>query len=113
MAAIIQKACSFQMEDRYQTPAEFKEALVDYMKRNQVGDDPIAPPVQAEETQIDPEATDEEINQMVETIASQNGMTMEQLQANIDADFSVAVVRSVLTNKVMKLVRETAEIQEI
>lgn len=61
MAAIIQKACSFQMEDRYQTPAEFKDALVDYMKRNQVGDNPIAPPVHAEETQIDPEAPDEEV----------------------------------------------------
>ena len=59
------------------------------------------------------EATDEEISQMVEAIAKQNGMTVEQLQANIDADFSVAVVRSVLTNKVMKLVRDTAEIEEI
>ena len=59
------------------------------------------------------EATDEEINQMVEVIARQNGMTVEQLQAGIDADFSVAVVRSVLTNKVMKLIRESAEIQEI
>ncbi len=59
------------------------------------------------------EATDEEINQMVEVIARQNGMTVEQLQAGIDADFSVAVVRSVLTNKVMKLIRDTAEIEEI
>ncbi len=61
MAAIIQKACAFQPEDRYQTPAEFRDALVDYMKRNQVGDTPIVPPIQAEETQIDPEAPDEEI----------------------------------------------------
>jgi trigger factor len=59
------------------------------------------------------EATDEEINQMVEVIARQNGMTVEQLQAGIDADFSVAVVRSVLTNKVMKLIRDAAEIEEI
>ena len=59
------------------------------------------------------EATDEEINQMVEVIAHQNGMTVEQLQAGIDADFSVAVVRSVLTNKVMKLIRDSAEIEEI
>jgi trigger factor len=59
------------------------------------------------------EATDEDINQMVEVIARQNNMTVEQLQAGIDADFSVAVVRSVLTNKVMKLIRDSAEIEEI
>ena len=59
------------------------------------------------------EATDEEINQMVEVIARQNNMTVEQLQAGIDADFSVAVVRSVLTNKVMKLIRDAAVIEEI
>ena len=59
------------------------------------------------------EATDEDINRMVEAIARQNNMTVEQLQAHIDADFSTAVVRSVLADKVMKLVRDTAEIEEI
>lgn len=61
MAGIIQKACAFQPEDRYQTPDELKDALVDYMKRNQVGDTPITPPIVADETQIDPNASDEEI----------------------------------------------------
>ena len=61
MAGIIQKACAFQPEERYRTPDAFKEALVEYMKRNQVGDEPITPPIVAEETQIDPEATEEEI----------------------------------------------------
>ena len=59
------------------------------------------------------EATDEDINKLVEAIARQNRMTVEQLQANIDANFSTAVVRSVLADKVMKLVREAAEIEEI
>ena len=59
------------------------------------------------------EATDEDINQMVETIARQNNMTVEQMQMHINADFSTAVVRSVLTNKVMKLIRDSAEIEEI
>jgi len=61
MAEIIRKTCAFQPEERYQTPDALKEALVDYMKRNQVGDEPITPPIVAEETQIDPEAADEEI----------------------------------------------------
>mgnify|MGYP003308276306 CR=1 FL=1 len=59
------------------------------------------------------EATQEEIGQALAVIARQNNMTVEQLQAGIDADFSVAVVRSVLTNKVMKLIRDAAEIEEI
>ncbi len=50
MAEILHKACAFQQEDRYQTPEEMKDALVDYMKRNQVGDTPITPPIVAEET---------------------------------------------------------------
>ena len=59
------------------------------------------------------EASKEEIGQAMAIIARQNNMTVEQLQAGIDADFSVAVVRSVLTNKVMKLIRDSAQIEEI
>ena len=59
------------------------------------------------------EATEEEINEMTAAIARQNNMTMEQMQPHIDGEFSAAVIRSVLTNKVMKLVRDTAEIEEI
>ncbi len=61
MAEIIRKACAFQPEERYQTPDEMKQAFVDYMMRNQVGDDPITPPVVAEDTQLDPEASEEEV----------------------------------------------------
>ena len=37
----------------------------------------------------------------------------EQLKEYVDAEFEAAVVRSVLTSKAMKLVRDTAEITEI
>ena len=36
-----------------------------------------------------------------------------QLKPYVDAEFEAAVVRSVLTTKVMKLIREAAEIEEI
>ncbi len=61
MAEIIRKACAYQPEDRYQTPAELKDAIVEYMKRNQVGDTPIVPPIQDEEIQVDSEAVEEEV----------------------------------------------------
>ncbi|MBP3701369.1 MAG: fibronectin type III domain-containing protein, partial [Lachnospiraceae bacterium] len=61
MAEIIRKACCFKAEERYQTPEEMKQALVDYMMRNQVGDDPITPPIVVDEAPMDLDAMDEEI----------------------------------------------------
>ena len=56
------------------------------------------------------EASKEEIAEAVALIARQNNMTMEQLKPYYDAEFEAAVVRSVLTSKVMKLIRDSAEI---
>ena len=59
------------------------------------------------------EATREDIGEAVAVIARQNRMTVEQLKPYYDAEFEAAVVRSVLTSKVMGLIREAAEITEI
>ena len=56
------------------------------------------------------EASKEEIAEAVALIARQNNMTLEQLKPYYDAEFEAAVVRSVLTSKVMKLIRDSAEI---
>ena len=58
------------------------------------------------------EATKEEIGEAVALIARQNNMTVEQLKPYYDAAFEAAVVRSVLTSKVMRLVRDAAEVTE-
>ncbi len=58
------------------------------------------------------EASEEEVGQAVAVIARQNNMTLEQLKPYYDAQFQQAVVRSVLTSKVMKLIRDNAEIQQ-
>jgi trigger factor len=55
-------------------------------------------------------AEEEEINQAVAHVARQNNMTLEQLKPYYDAEFEAAIVRSVLTGKAMKLVRDEAEI---
>ena len=58
------------------------------------------------------EATKEEIGEAVALIARQNNMTMEQLKPYYDAEFEQAVIRSVLTSKVMRLIRDAAEVTE-
>lgn len=58
------------------------------------------------------EATKEEIAEATAVIARQNNMTLEQLKPYYDAEFEAAVIRSVLTAKVLKLIRDTAEVTE-
>ena len=58
------------------------------------------------------EASEEEVGQAVAVIARQNNMTVEQLKPYYDAQFQAAVVRSVLTSKVMKLIRDAAVVTE-
>ena len=56
------------------------------------------------------EATQEDIGEAVAVIARQNRMTVEQLKPYYDAEFEAAVVRSVLSSKAMKLVRDEADV---
>ena len=58
------------------------------------------------------EASQEEIGEALALIARQNNMTIEQLKPYYNDEFEAAVVRSVLTTKVMNLIREAAEITE-
>lgn len=58
------------------------------------------------------EATQEEISQAVAVIARQNKMTVEQLKPYYDAEFEKAVVNSILTGKVMALIRAAATVTE-
>lgn len=62
LTEIILKACAFQPEDRYQTPDELMQDLVLYMKRNNVTDSLIVPPIITDpDIEISPELMDEEI----------------------------------------------------
>ena len=58
------------------------------------------------------EVTDEEMEASLEVICRQNNMTIEMLKPHIDAEFTAAVTRSVLMGKVMRLIRDAAEVVE-
>ncbi len=56
-------------------------------------------------------ATEEEKGEAIALIARQNRMTVEQLKPYFSPEFEAAVIRSVLTSKVMGLIREAAVIE--
>ena len=58
------------------------------------------------------EADQEEIGQALAMICRQNNITMEQLKSQYDAALEQAVINSVLTGKVMHLIREAAVVEE-
>ena len=58
------------------------------------------------------EATQEEIGQALAVICRHNNVTMDQLKEQYDAAFEQAVINSVLTGKVMRLIRDAAIVEE-
>ncbi len=58
---IILKACAFAPEDRYADPEQMKQELVEYVKRNQLDDALIVPPIIADSEPIVLDEEEEEI----------------------------------------------------
>ena len=56
------------------------------------------------------EPSEQEIGEAIALICRQNGITTEQLKPYYTAEFEKAVIRSVLTSKVMGLIRDAADI---
>lgn len=59
------------------------------------------------------EATQEELAQALTVIARNNGITVEDLKDYYDEEFEKAVMRSVLTGKVMAFIRQAAAVTEV
>ena len=55
-------------------------------------------------------AEESEMEAAIEGVCRQNGMTREQLQPYMGAEFDAAIKRSVLTGKVMALIRDAADV---
>ena len=58
-------------------------------------------------------ASEQEIGEALAVIAKQNNMTVEQIKPYYDAEFEAALVRSILSGKVMKLIRDNAKVTVI
>ena len=97
--------CSFMNTDEKTLRADARPAA-EAALRNQATIEKI---VELEGLTAEPE----EIAQALAMIARQNNMTMEQIKPYYDAEFEKAVNRSVLTSKVMRLIRDAADIAEV
>ena len=56
------------------------------------------------------EAEEAEIAEALAVICRQNNMTMEQIKEYYDAEFEKAVIKSVLTSKALRLIRDAADV---
>ena len=56
------------------------------------------------------EVTDEEMDAALEVVCRQNNMTVDMLKPHIDDEFTAAITRSILMGKVMRLIRDAAEV---
>ena len=54
--------------------------------------------------------SDEEMDAALEVVCRQNNMTVEMLKPHIDEEFTAAITRSILMGKVMRLIRDAAEV---
>ncbi len=58
LAAIITKACAYRIGSRYATPEKLKDALIQYLQRNQIPDSLIVPPLVVDPEPVVEEETD-------------------------------------------------------
>jgi trigger factor len=100
----IEMYCSFLGTDEAKLREEAR-AAAEAMLRSQAAIDRI---VMLEGLEAEPD----EIAEALAVICRQNDMTMEQLKPYYDAEFEKAVVRSVLSTKATKLIRDAAVITE-
>ena len=100
----IEMYCSFLGTDEAKLREEAR-AAAEAMLRSQAAIDRI---VILEGLEAEPD----EIAEALAVICRQNDMTMEQLKPYYDAEFEKAVVRSVLSTKVTKLIRDAAILTE-
>ena len=110
-AQLAQQGLSLEMYCQFMSTTE--EALRADARANAVASVRIQAAIELIASLENMEASKEEIGQAVAVIALQNNMTTEELKPYYDAEFEAAVVRSVLTSKVMKLIRDSAEISQI
>ena len=85
LAEIILKACAKNPRNRYQTPIEMGQALVSYMQRNVVNNDPILPPMSFPIVTDEPLTAEEAADSSVPSDEDTSDMTEQDLSEEAGA----------------------------
>ena len=109
LAEIILKACALNPRNRYQTPIEMGQALVSYMQRNVVNDDPILPPVGMPIVMDDQDQVDISDDSIP---SEEDGQDLPQENLSTEADEIVQSIDQLLNDPEEELQEEPADEQE-
>lgn len=101
----LENYCSFMNTTEEKLRADFRETALRHVRVQAT----VKKIVELEHL----EATQEDIGQAIAMVARQNGMTVEQLKPYYDAELEAAIIQSILTSKVMRLIRDAAIIAEV
>lgn len=85
LAEIILKACAQNPRNRYQTPIEMGQALVSYMQRNVVNNDPILPPMSIPIVTDEPLSPEEATDSSIPSEEDTTDMTEQDLSEEAGA----------------------------
>ena len=97
--------CSFMNTTREALREDSRGAAESFL-RNQAAIDKV---VELEGLEPD----EQEMGEAIAMICKQNGITTKELKPYYTAEFEKAVIKSVLTSKVMRLIRDAADIAEV
>lgn len=75
LSEIILRACAYDPEDRYQSPTEMKQALILYMQRGSISNEPLVPVPDAPQAEIEAEVDVAAIAATVEAGQAAEGVT--------------------------------------
>jgi len=101
----LESYCAFMSTTEEKIRADFRESAIRHVRVHATVDKIV----ELEHL----EATQEDIGQTIAVVARQNGMTVAQLKSYYDAELEAAIIRSILTSKVMRLIRDAAIIAEV
>lgn len=96
MAEIILKACDPDPANRWEDPVQMGQAIVSYMQRNTVNDDPIIPPPPVEE----PESEEEVVEQTTEETESVEDSIEKAVAAAAEAEITAEEDTAEVTEEV-------------
>ena len=110
LAEIILKACDPNPRNRYQTPIEMGQALVGYMQRNNVGDEPIVPPAAVPEAEAPSDLSETNTDEIAPSV--EDAALLDEAAVTEEVSSILSLAEEVLTEPEAETVAEESTSEE-